>query len=185
MTVVEVCALTVPDALVAVEARAALPVDGMNQSAREMWIEYLQANPGLIAEGVCTGVSAWSFGSGKEMADELADLVVARTKRATASSLAGLLLERDPVPCTGLYSVILDGSARARCVIRTGSVTVAPLGQVTDAFARREGEGDGSRAYWLDGHRRYFAAEHQHLGLPFSDEIPVVYEEFDLVWPQP
>ena len=125
--------------IVLAERGATLPVDGMNESAREMWIEYLLGDPGLIAEGACTG----------------------------------------------LYSVILDGSARARCVIRTGSVTVAPLGQVTAAFARREGEGDGSRAYWLDGHRRYFAAEHQHLGLPFSDEIPVVYEEFDLVWPQP
>jgi hypothetical protein len=89
MTVVEVDALAVPDALVAIEARAALPVDGMNESAREMWIEYLLGDPGLIAEGACTGLSAWSFGSGKEMADELADLVVARTKRATASSLAG------------------------------------------------------------------------------------------------
>lgn len=183
VTVVLVSALALPGALVEIEARAAVPADGMNQSARAMWIEYLCSNPELVAEGVCDEVQAWSFGAGAEMADELIALVLAGTKRATASSLEGLLVEREQVPRRGQHSVILDGNGRARCIIRTGTVTVGALGEVTTAFARREGEGDGSREYWLEGHRRYFGAEHRQLGLPFSDAIPVVFEEFEVVWP--
>jgi uncharacterized protein YhfF/enamine deaminase RidA (YjgF/YER057c/UK114 family) len=183
VTVAIVSALALPGALVEIEARAAVPADGMNESARALWIEYLRANPALIAEGVCDDVQAWSFGAGKEMADELLALVMAGTKRATASSLEGLLVEGEQVPRRGQHSVILNGDGHARCIIRTGEVTVGALGEVTSAFARREGEGDGSREYWLEGHRRFFGAEHRQLGLPFSDEIPVVFEEFEIVWP--
>lgn len=183
VTVAFVSALALPDALVEIEARAAVPSDGMNESARGMWIEYLRANPELIADGICDDVQAWSFGAGKTMADELVALVLAGTKRATASSLEGLLVEREHVPRRGQHSVILDGDHRARCIIRTGAVTVGALGEVTAAFARREGEGDGSREDWLEGHRRFFGAEHRQLGLPFSDETSVVFEEFEVVWP--
>ncbi|TVR73114.1 MAG: ASCH domain-containing protein [Spirochaetaceae bacterium] len=183
VTVAIVAALALPEALVEIEARAAVPADGMNDSARALWIEYLRANPELIAEGVCDDVQAWSFGAGKDMADELLALVLAGTKRATASSLEALLAEREQVPRRGRHSVILDGDGRARCIIRTGEVTVGALGEVTAAFAQREGEGDGSREYWLEGHRRFFGAEHRRLGLSFSDVIPVIYEEFEMVWP--
>ena len=48
---------------------------------------------------------------------------------------------------------------------------------------RRGGEGDGSLAYWLDAHRRYFKAERQALGIPFSEGIPVLCEDFRVLRP--
>ena len=60
---------------------------------------------------------------------------------------------------------------------------IAPLSSVTQEFALREGEGDKSVEYWLEGHRTFFRDEHEQLGIPFYDEIPVVYEEFVVVWP--
>jgi uncharacterized protein YhfF len=58
------------------------------------------------------------------------------------------------------------------------------LGQVDAAFAWDEGEGDRSLAYWRDAHNRYFARRCQELGVPFTDELLVVFERFDVVWPQ-
>ena len=157
----------------------------LNESARTMWRDFLLsvAAPGHRLSRIPETPEAWAFGLGAEMETELAELVVAGTKRATATSLEGLLLDGDPMPQPGRYSVILDGEQRARCVIRTTAVHIAPMDSVTDAFAWREGEGDRSRAFWLEGHRRFFRAEHEELGIPFFDGIPVVFESFEVVWP--
>jgi len=151
-----------------------------------MWMDYLSviAGPGHHLSQVPETPQAWAFGAGKEMAEELARLVVAGVKRATATSLEGILVDGDPMPQVGVHSVIYDGSRVARCIILTTAVHVAPLDSVSEAFAWQEGEGDRSVEYWLEGHRSFFRAEHETLDLPFSDSIPVIFEEFVVVWPQ-
>jgi uncharacterized protein YhfF len=148
-----------------------------------MWSQFLIAFPDIATEAGVAGVTAWAFGAGPDMETELAELVLSGQKRATASSLQGILTDGDPFPRVGTYSVILDGTGTARCIIKTTGITVTPLNQVTATFAATEGEGDGSLAYWLDGHRRFFRREHDALGIPFHDAIPVICEEFDVVWP--
>lgn len=157
----------------------------MNASARSMWIDYLStvAGPGHSLERLPPTPEAWAFGAGAEMETELAELVVAGTKRATATSLEMLLIEGAAMPQPGDHSVIYDGGEVARCVIRTTAVHVGPLDSVTDVFAWREGEGDRSRDSWLAGHRHFFSEEHREAGIPFSDGIPVIFEEFVVVWP--
>ncbi|MFW5728608.1 MAG: ASCH domain-containing protein, partial [Spirochaetota bacterium] len=169
ITTVYVAGFTLPGCLVEVEARAAVPCDGMNASARHMWAEYLTAYPRRSAELLKSDVEAWAFGIGPEMADELLQLVMQGYKRATATSLEAMLVEREAMPQVGRHSIILDGSAAAQCIIRTDRIWVAPMEDVTDEFARREGEGDRSRQDWLDGHRRAYALEHGTLGPPMPD----------------
>jgi uncharacterized protein YhfF/enamine deaminase RidA (YjgF/YER057c/UK114 family) len=185
VTATRVASLVVPDALVEIEVSAAIPFGELNEAATEMWVAFLAGSAtGQTAVSRGASPTAWAFGSGREMEDELAELVVTGTKRATATSLRALLAVGEPAPSIGDYSIIYDGSRTPRCIIETTSLHVAPLGAVTDDFAHREGEGDRSREYWLEGHRRFFGAEHEDLGLPFDDSIPVVYEEFSVVWPR-
>lgn len=155
-------------------------------SARAMWIDYLSAvaGPDHTRSRIPDRPEAWAFGLGREMADELAQLVLAGTKRATASSLEVLLLDGDPMPQPGMQAIILDGREQAVCIIETTRVHIAPLDSVTEAFAWREGEDDRTRDSWLEGHRRFFQAEYAEKGIPFSDGIPVIFEEFAVVWPQ-
>ena len=40
-----------------------------------------------------------------------------------------------------------------------------------------------SRAWWLDAHTRFFTRQCQALGVKFSEDLPVVFERFELVWP--
>ena len=40
-----------------------------------------------------------------------------------------------------------------------------------------------TRAWWLDAHRRFFNRQCTAMGLTFSDDIGVVFERFELVWP--
>jgi hypothetical protein len=51
---------------------------------------------------------------------------------------------------------------RRRCprfIWRTIAVTIKSLSQVDEAFAWDEGEGERTRDWWLDAHRRYFAQQ--------------------------
>jgi uncharacterized protein YhfF len=126
----------------------------------------------------------FAFGDSAEMADELARLVADGPKRATAGLLLDYERDQEPVPRPGALSVVLDGRGAPVCVIRTTQVEVKPLHQVDEAFAWDEGEGDRTLAWWLDAHRRFFRRRCADLGVPFSDDLPTVFERFELVWPR-
>lgn len=116
----------------------------------------------------------WAFGDSPELADELLALVLAGSKRATCSSLASC--EADIMPSVGEISVILDGAGVARCVIRTTQVDVMPFEQVSEDFARAEGEGDLSYEWWRDAHEAYYRREGS-----WAPGMKVVCERFELV----
>ena len=124
-----------------------------------------------------------SFGDSPEMATELANLVVAGIKRATASLARDYGEGRDPMPRLGDFVLMLDGEGRPRFIWRTTEVTIKPLSQVDEVFAWDEGEGDRTRNWWLDAHRCYFGRQAGREGFEFDDEILTVFERFEVVWP--
>jgi uncharacterized protein YhfF len=124
-----------------------------------------------------------SFGDSSEMATELADLAMAGIKRATASLARDYDDGRDPMPKPGDFVMMLDGERRPRLIWRTTEVTIKPLIEVDEAFAWKEGEGDRTRGWWLDAHRRYFARQAMREGFEIDDEILTVFERFEVVWP--
>ena len=127
------------------------------------------------------GYDAWAFGGDP---DGLAALVRAGIKTATASAYPLYELEGEPLPEAGACSVILDSRGEAVCVIRTDRVTVVPYGDVGAEHARREGEGDRSLAHWRRVHEAFFREEMAGAGLAFTGDMPVVCEEFHVVWPE-
>ena len=124
---------------------------------------------------------AWAFGGSP---DELAGLVLAGVKTATSSAYPLYELEGEPLPEAGEYSVILDSRDEAVCVIRTDRVSVVPYRDIGPDHARREGEGDRSLAYWRQVHEAFFREELAAAGLDFTEDMPVVCEEFRAVWPE-
>jgi uncharacterized protein YhfF len=122
------------------------------------------------------------MGDGPELADELVELILAGRKRATAS-LARDYEGDEPLPKVGDHVVVVDGAGTPRCVWRTTEITVKPLIEVDDAFAWDEGEGDRSRAFWLDAHRRFFTRQAAREGFTMHDRIGTVFERFVVIWP--
>lgn len=125
---------------------------------------------------------AWSFGSNAKAADELANLVLAGRKTATASNKLLYELTNEPLPKVGDLSIVLNGSQLPVCVIETTAVSVVPFNEVTETQARLEGEGDLSLAYWQTTHRQFFEAEFKTLDRQFSETMPVVCETFKVVY---
>ena len=139
-------------------------------TADEMW-----RSSGL--RGEC---EAWAFG---DAPDELAALVLSGRKTATASAYPVYEAEGEPLPKAGEYSVILDSEDNAVCVIRTTRVYVAPFRDVSAEHAFREGEGDRSLAHWRMVHEAFFERELAAVGLSFHEDMLVVCEEFERVYP--
>ena len=123
-----------------------------------------------------------AFGDDPQTADELLKLVLAGTKRATASLLRDYG-EGCPLPRVGDFVMVVDSRGRPGAIWRTTWVGIAPLIEVDDGFAWDEGEGDRSRAFWLEAHRRYFGRRAAREGFVMHDRIETVFERFEIVWP--
>ena len=121
---------------------------------------------------------AWCFGDTVELADELIDLVLRGTKRATAGAVADYQADGEDLPAVGDLSITTDGAMRPRALLETTDVRIGPLSSVDDQFAWDEGEGDRTRASWLDAHTWFFSRSFARLGLEFHADIEVVFERF-------
>ena len=104
-------------------------------------------------------VMAFGFGDSAEMADELGLLVLDGPKRATAGLVRVFVAEGEPLPCVGDRCLVLGGDGRPLAIVCTTDVRVGPLSSAGDRFAWDEGEGDRTRAGWLDAHTRFFTRQ--------------------------
>ena len=143
-----------------------------------MWASY-------VADSGYDGplVTAFAFGDSAELADELGLLVLHGPKRATAELVQAFVAQDEPLPRAADRCLVLGGDGRPLAIVRTTDVRVGPLSSVDDRFAWDEGEGDRTRAWWLDAHTRFFSRQCTAMGLTFSDDIGVAFERFELVWP--
>jgi uncharacterized protein YhfF len=154
------------------------------QSVGDLWTAYrmTQSRIGNSAVPEQPPV-AESFGDSPVLADELLDLVLSGTKRATAALVVEFEYESEPLPRIGSHWIACDGAGRARAVLRSRQLRVGPVHSVDAAFAWDEGEGDRTLDDWLRGHRSYFRRRCAQLGIAYSDDLEAVFERFTVVWP--
>jgi uncharacterized protein YhfF len=96
----------------------------------------------------------FAFGDNPELAEELARLVLAGTKRATCWAAS-----EGPKTHAGKQWVVLDGSGVPVGVIETVELTQRRFDEVDAAFAFDEGEGDRTLALWRRAHQNYFGRQ--------------------------
>lgn len=119
------------------------------------------------------------FALTKEAANELLQLVLAGKKRATASS--AYAFKEGEMPTPGAYSIVTDFYGEPHCVIQTTAVTIMPFKDITYDICKREGEDDNLKS-WQEGHTRFFTQEGKQLGYEFTQDMPVLFEDFKVVY---
>ena len=129
--------------------------------------------------GLTGTYEAWSFG---EMPDKLADLVLQKIKTATCSAYDLYLIENEPLPKVGNYSIILNSKEEAVCIIKTIKVYVTEFRNVSKEHAFKEGEGDRSLTYWRKVHESFLINELASVNITFNKNTKVVCEEFEVVY---
>jgi uncharacterized protein YhfF len=125
---------------------------------------------------------AWYFCHNEESANHLARLVYDGIKQATASLAWSYEAENSPIPRPGDLSIITLWDGTPVCIIQTTGIMVLPFDQVPASFAYDEGEGDRSLQYWRDVHNHFFSEECITIGRNPSAEMPVVCENFTVVF---
>lgn len=116
----------------------------------------------------------------EKAANYLLGLVLAGKKRATSSSLWAYEIEGEAVPKVGDRCVITYWDGTPGCVIETTNVRIIPYADMTYEIARLEGEDDTLES-WQKTHQQFFTEEGKELGYTFSENMPVVFEEFKVI----
>jgi uncharacterized protein YhfF len=151
-----------------------------HKSVLKMWERYLESIGESPNETTKKFIS-WHFCDNEQDANELAELVLEGTKKATAS-LYLTYNNEDELPRVGDLSIIINWDGIAQCIIETTEVEIIPFKDVTEEFAATEGEGDKSLEYWRKCHWSYFSREMKELGKTPCDDMLVVCEKFEVVF---
>jgi uncharacterized protein YhfF len=149
----------------------------MHPSVEALWTRYRALDPAAPAQ---TPV-AYHFCDNEADAQTCLALVLTGSKRATACSLAELEAAGAPIPATGDFAIVTDWAGVAQAVLRTTAVAIRAFGEVDEAFAAAEGEGDGSLAWWRQAHRAYFTRVLAGSSYAVDDDLLIACEHFEVV----
>ncbi len=145
---------------------------------RQFWNAFAGA-AGILG----TKFTVFRFGDSRELANELAQSVIAGTKRATASLRRDFAVLACPPPKPGDFGIVIDGNNTPQCVVRLTQVELKRLHEVDAPFAFDEGGGDGTLEWWVSAHERFFRRRGAHDDFKVGDDPEVVLERFEVVWP--
>ena len=151
------------------------------ESAQAYWQEFLSTLPEDSPYHSRTYFEG-EYGDSPELANELVALILLGKKTATCGSLWEWEIEGKPLPKAGDLWVEVDGNGNPVCITETIEVTVRKYIEVDADFARAEGEGDLSLAYWREAHRNFFSRVLPKFGREFSEDMPLVCERFKLIY---
>ena len=117
------------------------------------------------------------FDYSEEGIERLTNLVLSGKKKATTSAY----LENEEYPHIGSYSIVLNSNNIPVCIIQTTRTRIMRFKDMTYEIARLEGEDDRLDT-WLFNHSLVFEQESKELGYIFSVDMPIFFEEFEVVW---
>lgn len=145
-------------------------------TAEQFWQTFLEQTG---RDPNATYFECFHFTNEEHLANELLALVLAGKKRATSSSLLCYAPGEEPKP--GSLSIVTDWDGNPHCVIETKSVQVIPFDKMTFEICSREGE-DECLETWREGHRHFFNLDAEEMGYAFTEDMPVVFEDFEVVY---
>lgn len=122
-----------------------------------------------------------SYGDSPALSRELLALIRQGAKRAGTGLLWALEADGETPSRVGDIEIVLDHEQRPALVTRIVWVRTMPFKEVTADYAAREGEGDGSLAFWREAHWAFFSRECARIGRLPSEEMPVVCSVFELL----
>lgn len=144
-------------------------------SVEEFWNKF------LVVSNLDSNIKyyeAFCFGGmSDEINDSLLELVLSGKKKATTCAY----IDEEEYPHIGSYSIITNSKGEPKCVVQTTATHILRLKDMKLELAIKEGEGD-SLDKWFFEHNMIFEAESKELGYQFSMDMPIFFEEFELVY---
>ena len=108
-------------------------------------------------------------------------LIRDRQKNGTAHLAIDFEINSIPRREVGDYWLIPDFDNRPLYLVRVVEILTWPFRDVPYSWALVEGEGDLSLRWWRDAHYDYYSGQCKLWGVPWSEDLPVVCERWELV----
>lgn len=151
----------------------------MKESCRGYWNRFLATQDTVTQDD--ESYLTDEFGDNPELANELVGLILNGTKTASCSLLYEYERDGCPIPEEGDRKIVLNGQKEPVCIIEIKEVEIKPYGEVDEAFAYEEGEGDRTYEFWNREHRKYFMRVLAKEGKEFDDSMLLVCERFQVI----
>ena len=123
------------------------------------------------------GLRSIEFGTPGSSRENLVNLVLHGSKRATAGLLHDYAKEGEPVEHVGELLAMVDNTGLHVGTLRVTRVEVLRFADVPDEFALAEAEGDLNAADFRASHTAYWTG----VGEQIDDDTKVVTIDFDLL----
>ena len=153
----------------------------MEARAKAFLDSYLETLSASEREGF-TSFSAEHFCAEEVGANACATLVHDGVKKATCSMKYWYETEGLPMPAVDHLMVVLTWNGEPSSIIRVTQVSECRFREITAEWALAEGEGDRTLESWRRGHRAFFEKECEQIGVPFTEDIVLVQEHFQVVY---
>ncbi|MBL4656881.1 MAG: ASCH domain-containing protein [Flavobacteriales bacterium] len=153
----------------------------IHPSIHKMWAAFCLANREYKER---EAPNSFYFCDNQPDADQCAELVVKEIKQATAASLWSYEHADEVIPQNGDLFIVTNWAGEAKAIIRTSKIEQVPYHHISAEFARIEGEGDKSLEYWRKVHWDYFSREMKPHQLEPSQNMIIVCEHFETLWPK-
>lgn len=144
----------------------------------KFWFEYLEKN-NLPKTTPYSG--EFILGEDEVSCLQLSALILGGKKTGSFTALDSFIIDNEPLPKAGSNYVVTDWNEIPLCIIQTTNVTILPYNQITWEMAAKEGEED-SFENWKESHNEFFEYDADIMGYEFKPDMPVVFEEFKVIY---
>ena len=144
----------------------------------KFWFEYLEKN-NLPKTTPYSG--EFILGEDEVSCLQLSALILGGKKTGSFTALDSFIIDNEPLPKAGSNYVVADWNEVPLCIIQTTKVTILPYNQITWEMAEKEGEEDSFES-WKENHNAFFEFDADIMGYEFSPNMPVVFEEFKVLY---
>ncbi len=133
------------------------PVGGDGRPARATGGETNEPSPAPAKPWDCDHLPVAEYGAPGSTRNHLTDLIMSGQKVATSSRLSDY--DGQELPQVGTLERLCDEAGRLLGVIETEAVEVVALSEVSDDFARAEGEGFADAKQWRRAHEEFWGGQ--------------------------
>ena len=144
----------------------------------KFWFEYLEKN-NLPKTTPYSG--EFILGEDEVSCLQLSALILGGKKTGSFTALDSFIIDNEPLPKAGSNYVVADWNEVPLCIIQTTKVTILHYNQITWEMAEKEGEEDSFES-WKESHNEFFEYDAEIMGYEFKPDMPVVFEEFKVIY---
>lgn len=148
----------------------------------ELWEKFLQTQPDP-AETEARFFESFHFSSSRELANELAGLVVKGVKTATSALVWENEVSGQPTVQPGNLSIVTDWDGHPVCIMETTEVRILPFNEVDAQFVYDYGEEERTLEWWQTVMWESYTRICTELGKEPRPDMPVICERFRVVYP--